>query len=236
MESARIRSVHPCTKIALLFLCIVISALLTSIKAELCFVLLIALLGLLNGRPALAFKGFALYLGIYLLTILALRAGSPAVKSMMMPFLGLVHKVYPACFLSGIIIQSTKIGEFLSAMSRANVSQKISIPLAVMLRYAPTIKEDWACIKDSMTLRGLSPSLLGFLRHPGRTVECIYVPMIISASKAADELTIASVTRGIESQVKRTSIIELHFGLKDVLLLAAGLALTAAAIYMRVFQ
>ena len=32
------------------------------------------------------------------------------------------------------------------------------------------------------------------------TVECIYVPLMMMASKAADELSIASVTRGAASQ------------------------------------
>ena len=47
-------------------------------------------------------------------------------------------------------------------------------------------------------MRDVSPSFRGFLSHPGMTVECIYVPLMMTASKAADELSIASVTRGIE--------------------------------------
>lgn len=31
------------------------------------------------------------------------------------------------------------------------------------------------------------------------TIECIYVPLMMAASKAADELSIASITRGIEN-------------------------------------
>ena len=68
-----------------------------------------------------------------------------------------------------------------------------------MLRYIPTIQEDWHFVKDAMRMRDVSPSLGGFLSHPGMTVECIYVPLMMMASKAADELSIASVTRGIEN-------------------------------------
>ena len=72
------------------------------------------------------------------------------------------------------------------------------IPLAVMLRYVPTIQEDWRFIKDAMRMGCVAVSQ-GTLTHPAMTVECIYVPLMMAASKAADELFIASITRGIEN-------------------------------------
>ena len=41
------------------------------------------------------------------------------------------------------------------------------------------------------------------------TVECIYVPLMMTASKAADELSIASVTRGIENPQPRTCLVQI---------------------------
>ena len=122
---------------------------------------------------------------------------------MLIAFLGLVHKVYPCGILSGIIISTTKVGEFLSAMNRSHISQKIVIPVAVMLRYVPTIREDWHFIKDAMRMRDVSPNLKNFILHPAMTIECIYVPLMMAASKTADELTVASVTRGIENPTQR---------------------------------
>ena len=86
-----------------------------------------------------------------------------------------------------------------------------------------------------MRFRGISPSFLGFIKNPSLTVECIYFPMIIMASKAADELTIASITRGIESPNKRTSIIRINFGILDYLSLIIGVVITAFTIYLRYF-
>ena len=112
--------------------------------------------------------------------------------------------------LSGIVISTTKVSEFLSAMNRVHAPKKLVIPLAVMLRYIPTIQEDWRFIKDAMRLRDVSPSLKGLLTHPGMTVECIYVPLMMAASKAADELSIASVTRDIENPKPRTCLVEIQ--------------------------
>ena len=112
--------------------------------------------------------------------------------------------------LVGLVISTTKVGEFLSAMARLRISKKLTIPIAVMLRYLPTIREDWHFIKDAMRLRDVSPTLCGFLKAPAMTVNCIYVPLLTAASKAADELSIASVTRDIENPKPRTCLVEIQ--------------------------
>lgn len=226
---------NPCTKIVLLFLCIIVSNLFPSIEYELVFVFIIAIFGIINKKIKFACKGVLLYLLIFFVSILTVKYGGSIVRRSLMPFLGLVHKVYPVCMFSTLILRTTKVGEFLSAMGYARVSKKITIPLAVMIRYIPTVREDWMYIKDSMCLRGISPSFFGFINNPVLTMECIYSPMIIMASKAADELSIASITRGIESPKKRTSIIEIHFDIQDIFALIIGVAITIFVVYKRYF-
>lgn len=126
--------------------------------------------------------------------------------------------------LAGLVISMTKVGEFLSAMARLRISKKLTIPIAVMLRYLPTIREDWHFIKDAMRLRDVSPTLWGFLKDPAMTVNCIYVPLLTAASKAADELSIASVTRGIENPKPRTCLVEIQMSAADWLSAALFLA------------
>ena len=103
-------------------------------------------------------------------------------------------------------------------MNRSHISQKIVIPVAVMLRYVPTIREDWHFIKDAMRMRDVSPNLKNFILHPAMTIECIYVPLMMAASKTADELTVASVTR-------RTSYVKIGFGIADLTVALAFLAM-----------
>lgn len=101
------------------------------------------------------------------------------------------------------------------------------IPIAVMMRYLPTIREDWRFIKDAMRLRDVSPTLSGFLKAPGMTVECIYVPLLTAASRAADEFSIAAVTRGVESPKRRSCLVEIRMRAADwaaILFFAAFLA------------
>ena len=73
-------------------------------------------------------------------------------------WLGLFYTVYPCAFLSSIILSTTKVNAFLTAMNKVHIPKKVLIPLAVMLRYIPTVREDWAYIKDAMRLRDVHPS------------------------------------------------------------------------------
>lgn len=156
----------PRTKILLLLLCILSAMMAPSLYYELGLVLLIGLLGVCCGKWKYAWKGAAFYAMIVLLTFWIMDTMTGTWRTMFIAFLGLFHKVYPCGMLSGIVISTTKVSEFLSAMNRVHAPKKLVIPLAVMLRYIPTIQEDWRFIKDAMRLRDVSPSLKGLLTHP----------------------------------------------------------------------
>ena len=81
-----------------------------------------------------------------------------------------------------------------------------------------------------MRLRDVSPTLWGFLKTPAMTVNCIYVPLLTAASKAADELSIASVTRGIENPKSRTCLVSIRMQAADILVLVLFAAFLAMEI------
>lgn len=207
----------PRTSLLLLLLTVLGAMMAPSLLYELGLVVLVAVMALLCGEWRKAVLGFVAYVLFYLLTLAAIRMDVSPLETTLIAFLGLFHKIYPCGFLAGIVIATTKVSEFLSAMNRVHAPKKLVIPFAVMLRYLPTIREDWHFIKDAMRLRDVSPSLAGLLTHPVRTVECVYVPLMMAASKAADELSIASVTRGIENPRPRTCLVQIRFRAVDVL-------------------
>ena len=63
------------------------------------------------------------------------------------------------------------------------------------------------------------------------TVECIYVPLMMAASKAADELSIASITRGIENPKPRTCLVQIRMGPADAAAILCVGACFAAGLY-----
>jgi len=196
-------------------------------------VILIGILGVLCGKGKYALKAILFYALVYVFTVWTMDTMTGTLRTMFIAFLGLFHKVYPCGMLSGIVLSTTKVSEFLSAMNRIHAPKKLVISLAVMLRYVPTIREDCRFIKDAMKMRDVSPSLKGFLTHPGMTVECIYVPLMMAASKAADELSIASVTRGIENPRPRTCLEQIRFGMADWIVLLCFLAFFSVVLYLK---
>ena len=71
-----------------------------------------------------------------------------------------------------------------------------------------------------MRLRDVSPSLFGFFKNPAMMVECLYVPLLMTASNTADELSAAAVTRGIENPKPRTCHLQIKFRKRDWIAIA----------------
>ena len=217
----------PRTKLFLMLLCVLCAMFAPSLYFQFALAALIAMLAAACGKWRYALRSILAYGLICAFTVWCMGVLTGTWRTMFVAFLGLVHKVYACGMLAGLVISTTKVGEFLSAMARLRVPKKLTIPLAVMLRYLPTIREDWRFIKDAMRLRDVSPTFWGFLKAPAMTVNCIYVPLLTAASKAADELSVASVTRGIENPKPRTCLVEIQMKAADwlvMLLFAAFLA------------
>lgn len=228
------RHFDPRTKLALLLCCVLCAMCAPNLTYQFALVVVIGLFAVVSGKVRYAVRGVLAYGLVCLFTGWCMGVLTGTWRTMFAAFLGLLHKVYACGMLAGVVIATTKVGEFLSAMARLHCPKKLTIPLAVMLRYLPTIREDWRFIKDAMALRDVSPTLWGFLKAPTMTVNCIYVPLLTAASKAADELSIASVTRGIEAPHPRTCLVELHMGVADWLAMLLFAALLAAGLLGKV--
>ena len=213
--------IDPRTKLLLLLICVITAMISPSLWYNCGLVFLIMVLGITSGRARFVLLGTIGYIVLVALSLYALNAEPGTMITTLLAFFGLLHKIFPCSILSGVIVPTTKVSEFLSAMNRIHAPKKLTIPLAVMIRYVPTIQEDWRFIKDAMNMRDVSPSFRGFLTKPVMTTECVNVPLMMAASKAADELSIASITRGIENPNPRTCLVQIRFGILDYLVLMA---------------
>ncbi|WP_110290215.1 energy-coupling factor transporter transmembrane component T [Lachnotalea glycerini] len=207
----------PRTKLLLLLLCVICTMFAPSLRYELVLVCLIAVFSLLSGQFGHAFMGTLFYGMIYAGTLLSVTKMTGTTQAIFAAFLGLVNKVYPCGFMAGLMIKTTKTGEFMAAFYKIHIPNRIVIPFAVMLRYLPVVKEDWHYIKDAMRMRDISPSIKNICLRPIMVAECLYVPLMMAASNTADELSIAAVTRGIENPNPRTSLAQIKFLLRDLI-------------------
>ena len=223
-------SLDPRTKLLLLVLCALAVFFSPGLWFEVLLLVLIVGYGCLLGHPRLSLGMLAVYAVAMGCAHAVAAAHLGTVGVMMSAFFQLVRKVFPCGLLAALIVVSTPVNEFMSAMNRMRWPRALTVPLAVMLRYVPAIREDWAFITDAMRMRGVSPSLGSFLRHPGRTIECLYVPLMMSASHVADELSAAAIARGIENPQPRTCYQPIAFGVADVVAALLGCAVLASAV------
>jgi energy-coupling factor transporter transmembrane protein EcfT len=206
----------PRTKIFILVLCNVTIFLSPSMQYEVILIFSALMFGVLCGVDKFALKMGIVYvilIGIQRLAGMYLPIGG---KILIVTFIVFVRKMFPCAILGKTLIVSTKVNEFMAAMNKIKVPKSILIPMAVTLRYFPMAIEDMRNIKDAMKIRGVFPSIGGFLRRPQETIEHVYVPMVVSASKIADEMSQSAIARGIDSPNVRTSLEEIGFGMKDI--------------------
>ena len=142
-----------------------------------------------------------------------------------------IRKLLPCFMLGSFLIATTSVSKFLAAITKLRLSKGLTIALAITLRYFPTMREEWASIRDAMALRGISASAAGLISHPIQTMEHVYVPLLVSASRISDEITQAAITRGIEHTGERSCIEEIAFSFADLLVVIAYAAVVAGMVY-----
>lgn len=179
----------------------------------------------------LAFKSGAAFIILLALPMLLVPHLPVTAGGILYMFAVYIRKLIPCFMLGSLLIRTTKVSTFLAAISRLHLPKGFTIALSITLRYFPTMTEEWGFIKDAMSLRGISVSSAGLLFHPVRTMEYVYVPMLVSASKISDEITQAAITRGIDHLERRSCLENIRFRMRDALLLILYSSLVVLIIF-----
>ena len=130
----------------------------------------------------------------------------------------LLVRMMPGIVMGYYLIVTTTVSEFLASMEKTRIPEIIAIPISVVFRFFPTLIEEIRTIKDAMRMRGIGFNLRT-VKSPLILLEYIMVPLLINAVKTGDELSAASLTRGLGNPVKRTHICEVGFHIQDIILL-----------------
>lgn len=182
---------------------------------------------------ALSIAAFLLYLGeargaLRFTLIYTLLTGAywamqplthmPAVAAVSM-IVFVLRMMAPILGIYDLFAKTMRVGEFLLVLGRMRVPKAIVIPLAVALRFFPTINQEVGQIRDALRIRNRPLTVLSFLRSPLEMMEYVMVPLMMRCIKIADELSASAVARGIENPLPRTSILVLHIGGRDIVFL-----------------
>ena len=119
------------------------------------------------------------------------------------------------CFMIGGSILKSSAHEFIVAMRSWYIPEGLLIAIAVMMRFLPTIKEHYRMICDSLKMRGIFTNRWLIIRQPLTFFEYVLVPLLMNATHIAQDLTIASMTKGVASPKKKTSYVTYRLGFVD---------------------
>lgn len=125
------------------------------------------------------------------------------------------------CFMAGsYILHTTSSHAFIQGLRLWRVPEKFLLTLAVLLRFLPMIREDYAIIQQSLRLRGIFFSPWDWLKRPVAYFEFLLVPLIMSTVRSAQDLTLASLTKAVGGQGHKTSYKDYRLGSGDWLCLS----------------
>lgn len=133
-----------------------------------------------------------------------------------------LRKFLPCFILGKWILTRTEVSEFVAVMWKLRLPQTAIIPLSVVFRYFPTIKEEWASIRAAMKMRGINVS-----------IEHIMVPLLMSAVNVSEELSAAALCRGLDNPGNHSSLVQVRFYRSDIFIWVVTSVLAVAALILK---
>ena len=129
----------------------------------------------LSGKPWTALKAFLLFaVALYIKEAVDHTGGSSAVVVLVVSVLTtLILYSLPTIMSILLIVQTTRISQFLSALTAMHLPVKAVIPIAVLFRFIPTVQDEWTGIRKAMAFRGISLDIISVIKHPFKTIEYV---------------------------------------------------------------
>ena len=213
----------PRTKIVLLLAANVMLFLTHSLAYGYVLVLFCCMILAASGQWKSSVKFLALYLCLCLMDQFVIMRISGYAYTLSSFIVVLMKGFMPCIILGKWILSTTEVGEIIAAMWRMRMPQSAIIPLSVVFRYFPTVRDEWKSIRNAMKMRGI-----------GFSVEHIMTPMLLSAITISEELSAAALCRALDAPGWHTSMRPIGFHLQDILALVIVLMLLIAGFWLGV--
>lgn len=175
-------------------------------QTEVVILLVLAVLQAVMGHVKMA-AGFVVgYAALFaVLTMVMPSLSATVIGSFTLSFT-LIRKIYPCIMAATLLVRDCSVHRITTALAKLHCPQALLIPLSVTLRYFPALADDASHIRDAIRLRDVPLSM---------RFECFVVPIIVAATNAADELSRAATSRGIENPMPSTDTERLSFRTVD---------------------
>ena len=199
----------PRTKLYLLLLGNLTLFLHVSLTTEIILVTLLLSLYFLAGKIKSGIRMTAVYAVLVGMDLFII----PIAEGVFLNFLSLlsvgIRMMLPCVISGGYAFSTTTVGEMVCGLRKLRVPETIIIPSVTVIRFFPTIAEDYHQIRNAMALRGIT------YRNPMEALEYILIPLLMNSNNVAQDLSVAAMTKGISLPGQHTSMIELKMVWQD---------------------
>ena len=229
---------HPVTKLILLGGLCTIALVLRSPAPllALCGGILLATIaagGLGNVRRVLAFLLLAGLAALLLWTLVG-RGPTPLVLWMSREglLLGAVAALRIGSFIlaSVLFLSTTRNEEIVQGLRRVGLPYPVCFAFSTALRLAPSFIGTGLAVREAQRARGLDPDA-GSLAARLKANIPLLVPTFLTTIRMTNHLAMSLEARGFGLQKRRTSLLETHFGVVDLIALTLLAALLAGAAF-----
>lgn len=174
-----------------------------SLVTEIILVALLLSLYFLAGKIKNGVRMTAVYASLVGIDFLVI----PIAEGVLLNFLSLlsvgIRMMLPCVISGGYAFSTTTVGEMVCGLRKLYVPETIIIPSVTVIRFFPTIAEDYRQIRNAMALRGIT------YRNPMEALEYILIPLLMNSTNVAQDLSVAAMTKGISLPGQHTSMVEL---------------------------
>lgn len=158
----------------------------------------------------------AYYAVLYMISIIlpdyAMEHFPAIVNILFTGIIAIFTKILPGMSMFSFLILTTTVSEFVAAMDSLHIPKSFTIPVSVMFRFFPTIKEEYSAIRDAMRLRNV-----GSWRNPMEMLEYRMVPLLTGLLSIGNELSASALTRGLDAPNRRTNVCPIGFHWQDAI-------------------
>ena len=184
--------------------------------AEAAATALFLLLFFLSGKTKSGLRLSILYFGLLAVDLFVVpRAGEGVLLNLLSLVSVGVRMMLPCIITGAYAFSTTTIGELTSALRRMHVPESVIVPCAVVVRFFPTVGEDYRQIRAAMALRGIAEGKAALLLHPMQSLEYILIPLLMNGNNVAQDLSVAALTKGIGLPGNHTCMTELRLTVWD---------------------
>lgn len=193
---------------------------------------LVCLLTFLLGQGRKALKYIMIYL--VLVTFILLANHVPAfLRGMILMIVLCIRMCMPIALYGQTFLKTTPVSEMVTGLYSMHIPRGFIITFAVAMRFFPTAKEELGHIRDAMALRGINLSAANVFRRPALVFEGLITPLLVRSSTIAEELSAASITRGLDNPAPRTTFVRLHITLLDIAVTVLFVAALLSILWLR---